>query len=353
MSGFFILKRMNQESANIIFETISNANKIVIVAHKAPDGDSIGSSLALFHFLQELNIQANICHPDKAPDFLEWMPGFSNITTHEESPKEVEEIFNTSDVLICLDFNSPTRVGKMESLLRNFSGKKIMIDHHLDPDTKFFDAYISESSVCSTAQLIYEFIESQDKTHNINLDCAACIYTGIMTDTGSFRFSSVNSKTHEIGAFLLRIGLDQSKIHEKVFDQTTEDQIKLTSYTLLEKLVIRKDLELAYISLTLDELEKFNAKKGDTEGLVNRALGIKGVKMAVFLKEDVEIVKMSFRSKGSIPVNKLAQEHFEGGGHLNAAGGKVVGKMNLALQKLVTILPNFVNENKAVFNEIS
>ena len=344
---------MNQESANQIFELITNAENIVIVAHKAPDGDSIGSSLALYHFLSALSIDSTVCHPDKAPDFLEWMPGFSDIHTHEESSADVENHLNRADLLICLDFNSPARVGKMENLLRNFEGKKVMIDHHLNPDLEFFDAYISEPPVCSTAQLIFEFIESQDKLESLNLDCAACIYTGIMTDTGSFRFSSVTSKTHRIGAHLLEIGLDQSKIHERVFDQTTEDQIKLTSYTLLEKLVIKKDLEVAYISLTQEELAKFDAKKGDTEGLVNRALGIKGVKMAVFLKEDVEIVKISFRSKGKIPVNQLAQEHFEGGGHLNAAGGKVVGKMNSALHKLVTILPNFVNKNKATFNEIS
>lgn len=328
---------------------VSGAKNIVITAHKSPDGDSIGSSLALYHYLIQEHNAVNVCHPDKAPHFLHWMPGFDGIHTFEEDAKTVTALMAEADLIFCLDYNSPGRIGKMDDLLANSAAKKVMIDHHRDPAEGFVDLMFSDPATCSTAQLIFELIEARKELSKINDAVASTIYSGIITDTGSFRFSSVTPKTHEIAAYLISNGLDHSKVHENIFDTNTENRIKLVSYALLEKLVVINEFQTAYISLTKAEQERFSAAKGDTEGLVNQALALAGIKMAVFFKEADGIIKISFRSTGTIPVNDMARNHFTGGGHLNASGGKYVGKMKDAISKFVTILPNFVEENKPCF----
>lgn len=338
------------EQTKEIFNTLKISQNIVIIAHKSPDGDSIGSSLALYHYLKAVGKKSVIVHPDVSPDFLHWMPEVESIITYEQSQEKASQLLLEADCIVCLDFNSPSRIGKLEDSLRNSKAKKLMIDHHLNPDLDFFDYSYSNPSVCSTAQLIFEFIEKEDTIERINTSCATCIYTGIMTDTGSFRFSSVTPKTHLVLAELLKTGISSSKIHEMVFDQNSIDQIRLSSYAILEKLVVMDDLNIGYISLCEDELERFNAKKGDTEGLVNKILGIVGIKMAIFLKEDKDLIKISFRSVGEIPVNQFAERFFYGGGHLNAAGGRHVGKMSDAIEKIVTYLPKFVEINKDKFD---
>lgn len=328
---------------------IGAAKNIVITAHKSPDGDSIGSSLALYHYLKQEHDHITICHPDIAPSFLAWMPGFDQIQTQEANENRVAQLMNEADLIFCLDYNAPGRIGKMDDLLAKSTAHKIMIDHHRDPDTEFVSLMFSDHLSCSTAQLIFELIEARNDLAKINMAISESIYTGIITDTGSFRFSSVSPKTHQIAAFLIENGLNNAAVHEHIFDTNTENRIKLVSYSLLEKLVIMRDYETAYISLTQAEQERFHAAKGDTEGLVNQALSLEGIKMAVFFKESDGIIKISFRSVGQIPVNDLARGHFYGGGHQNAAGGKHIGKMEDAVSKFVTILPNFVEENKEAF----
>ncbi|WP_070138255.1 DHH family phosphoesterase [Crocinitomix algicola] len=328
---------------------VTAASKIIITAHKSPDGDSIGSSLALYHYLKNEHENVVICHPDKAPHFLNWLTGFDEIETYEESPEKIENHFIEADLIFCLDYNSPGRIGKMDDLLEKSSAKKIMIDHHRDPNVEFVDLMFSDHTICSTAQMIFELIEARQTLFQIDQAIAESIYTGIITDTGSFRFSSVTPKTHEIGAFLINKGLSHSKIHEAIFDNNSENRVKLTSFAMLEKLVVLKEFNVGYISLSANDLDRFDAKKGDTEGLVNQVLSLEGVKMAVFFKESDGIIKISMRSQGEIPVNNLARNNFHGGGHLNAAGGKFVGKLEDAIQKFVTILPKFVEENKSVF----
>lgn len=338
------------ESKIATFNTLlANSKRIVITSHKSPDGDSIGSSLALYHYLIQEKANVQICHPDPAPQFLAWMKGHALIKTLEEHEAEVKELMENADLIFCLDYNSAGRIGKLDEILATTSAPRIMIDHHRDPDENFVQLMFSDTSSCSTAQLIFELIEARNDLQKINPAVAEAIYTGIITDTGSFRFSSVLPKTHEIAAFLLRTGIDHAAMHENIFDTNTEDRIKLTSFALLEKLVVLSDYQTAYISLTMAEQERFNATKGDTEGLVNQALSVQGVKMALFFKESDGIIKISFRSTGKIPVNDLARNNFHGGGHLNASGGKFVGKMEDAIAKFVTILPNFVEENKACF----
>ena len=330
-------------------QLLAKSNSIVITSHKSPDGDSIGSSLALYHYLMQEKIKVKICHPDPAPHFLHWMKGQAEILTLEENETAVKQLMEQADLIFCLDYNAAGRIGKLDDLLASSTAPRIMIDHHRDPDHNFAQLMFSDTSACSTAQLIFELIESRANMDQINHEVAEAIYTGIITDTGSFRFSSVLPKTHEIAAFLLRTGIDHAAIHENIFDTNTEDRIKLTSYALLEKLVVLKDYQTAFISLTKAEQERFSAIKGDTEGLVNQALSVQGVKMALFFKESDGIIKISFRSTGKIPVNDMARNNFQGGGHLNASGGKFVGKIEDAIAKFVTILPNFVEENKACF----
>jgi phosphoesterase RecJ-like protein len=328
---------------------IKTANHIIITAHKSPDGDSVGSSLGLYHYLKKKNPNVWICHPDPAPKFLHWMPGYKGIINLEEHPDDIMGHFMQADLIFCLDYNSSSRIGKMEALMNASKANKVMIDHHRDPDVDFCNIMFSDIKACSTSQLIYELIEASGDLDLIDETLGTPLYTGIVTDTGSFRFSSTLPKTHRVVADLIEHGVKNWEAHENTFDDNSLDRIKLVSYAMLEKLVVDKDLKTAYLALTKEELERFNAKKGDTEGLVNQALGIEGVRMAVFLKEVDGIVKMSFRSKSEIPVNDLARENFNGGGHLNASGGKYVGNIDDAVQKFVTILPKFVQENKALF----
>lgn len=328
---------------------IQEAGHIIITAHKSPDGDSIGSSLGLFHYLKTKNQNVFICHPDSAPDFLHWMPGYENILNLDDHENEVKDHFAKADLVFCLDYNAAGRIGKLESLMEDSQAFKIMIDHHRDPDTNFCDLMFSDITSCSTCQLVYEIIDASSDLNSINETSGAPLYAGIMTDTGSFRFASTLPKTHRIVADLIERGVKNWKIHENIHDTNSLNRIQLVSYGLLEKLVIMEKYQTAYLSLTQKELERFSAEKGDTEGLVNQVLSIKGVKMAIFLKESDGIIKMSFRSKDSIPANELAKNNFSGGGHLNAAGGKFQGSMDNAIDKLVTILPAFVEENKTEF----
>ncbi len=334
---------LNKTNLKQTLELINNSNHILITSHRSPDGDSIGSSLSLFHFLSNLGIQSTICHPDKMPYFLQWMNGANDILTLDDNKDEVINHFKQADLIFCLDFNSPSRVGKLEEFLTQSSAKKIMIDHHQNPDTHFFDILFSDPNNSSTSQLIYEFIEGLNLTHLINENVGTPMYCGIMTDTGSFRFPSTTAKTHLIIADLINKGVKNSTIHEKVFDTNTISKIKLTGYALSEKLTLIENNNVGYIALTKQELEQFNYKKGDTEGLVNQILSINGVKLACFMKEESGIIKMSFRSKGNTYVNVMATENFTGGGHIYAAGGKVEGKIDDAINKFVTVVSNYVN----------
>lgn len=346
-SGFFFT--MNQDQLETLLELVNSAEKIVITAHKSPDGDSVGSSLGLYHFLKQFEAEVKICHPDESPHFLHWMPAVEQIKSLDKNKEEVKTALQEADLIFCLDYNSSSRIGKMEQPLLQSSAKRVMIDHHRDPDTEFCDLMFSDITSCSTAQLIYEIIVATGYEKRLNKDVAVSLYTGLVTDTGSFRFSSTLPKTMRIAAALMETGIEHWRVHEQIFNANSLDRIQLNSYAMLEKLQILADGKAAYVSLTDAELKRFNAQKGDTEGLVNQALSIAGVQMAVFLKESDGIIKCSFRSQGDIPVNELASNHFSGGGHLNAAGGKFLGKMEDAIEKLVTLIPKFVEEHKQLF----
>jgi phosphoesterase RecJ-like protein len=321
---------------------VNQSKNIVITSHKSPDGDSIGSSLALWHFLKQMGVNSTICHPDKMPYFLSWLPGADQIVTFEENQEQTTNLIHQADLIFCLDYNSPSRIGKIEPLLMDSKAKKIMIDHHQNPDVNFVDILFSDPDNSSTSQLIYEFIEALEKTDLINENVGTPMYCGIMTDTGSFRFPSTTAKTHLVIADLIEKGVKNSMIHEQVFDTNTISKIKLTGYALSEKLTLIENNTIGYIALTEAELKKFNYKKGDTEGLVNQILSIQGVKLAAFFKEEDQLIKISFRAKGNTYVNVLAGKNFNGGGHVYAAGGRYEGKLDDAVKKFVTVAPKYV-----------
>ncbi len=326
---------------------ILNASHILITAHKSPDGDSVGSSLGLLHFIESLGKKAVIGHPDPAPEFLQWLEGVDSILHMDRDGEALKNHFQKTDLIFCLDYNATDRVGvDMQQLIKGASAKKIMIDHHLNPEN-FVDIIVSETEVCSTSQLIYELIEQSGHADLLNEKIGTALYLGILTDTGSFRFPSVRPRTHEILGKLLGAGVQHHLIHEQLNDNNTVARLQLQGYAMSEKLEILDTCHAAIISLTEAELTRFRAQKGDTDGLANLALSIKGIKIAVCLYEKEGKIKMSFRSKGQEnPVNILAEEHFDGGGHANASGGISELSMDATLNKLKTLLPVYFKFDK-------
>ena len=329
------------KEANKIVEAILTANNIVITSHRSPDGDSIGSSLGLYRFVEGLGRTADICHPDPCPNFLDWAKQGVDIVDFENNHSLVAEKMQDADLIFCLDYNGANRLGnEMGELLLAATGKKVMIDHHLNPDD-FVDIAVSEPSVCSTSQLVFELIEASSNKNLLNAAIGTPLYLGIMTDTGSFRYSSVTARTHEILAELIGAGVKQSDVHEQTFDNNRIDKLRLRAHIIAERLELIKDYRVAIISVTEEELERFNFIKGDTEGLVNVALSIEGVDVAVFFAQKGNMTKISFRSKGEIAVNLIASQNFGGGGHRNAAGGISEGGLLATIDRFKTLIPSY------------
>jgi bifunctional oligoribonuclease and PAP phosphatase NrnA len=312
---------------------ISAATKIIVTAHKSPDGDAVGSTLALNNFLLSIGKNSIVLLPDSAPDFLTWMSGAKDILIYDKNAEAAQKEIASADLIFSLDYNNLSRVGKeMEASLRAATAKFIMIDHHEQPEP-YSQVTFSYTPSCSTAQLVYQFIDACGWNDKINNAIAECIYCGIMTDSGSFRFPSVTAETHRIVANLIESGLDHARVHREVYDTNLQDRLKLIGYALNEKLEVLADSATAFIYLTQEELQRFNHRQGDTEGLVNQALSIQGVKLAAFFREGNNEVKVSFRSKGSFDVNAFARANWRGGGHMNAAGGITQESMEIALKR--------------------
>lgn len=328
--------------ANEIIEAIKAAKKIIITAHKSPDGDSIGSSLTMQHICQKLGTPARIVHPDPAPTYLNWMSGVDQIINGEEHHEAVQSEFETADLIICLDYNEPSRTGtEMSERLIGSSAKKIMIDHHLNP-SDFADLMLSDTSACSTCQLLFRLLKDSGQLKILDVDMGIPMYLGIMTDSGSFRYNSVTPETHEALAEILRVGVKQDEIHEAIYDVNSLDKIKLRARVTAEKLVLLPEYNTAYMGVSFKELTDLKYQKGDTEGLVNVALSISGVKMAAFFAENERGIKISFRSAGKLnPVNEMAAKYFNGGGHANAAGGFFEGSLEDAITKFKEVLPEY------------
>jgi phosphoesterase RecJ-like protein len=324
---------------------LSASKKIVITTHHRPDGDAMGSSLGLYNFLKKQSFDVTVITPSDYPDFLHWLPGHNNVINFEANQAASGEIISQADLLFCLDFNSFSRVEKMAALLEQSDAKKILIDHHLFPDDKFEIAF-SYTSAASTSEIVYDLIAALGKKNLIGREIAECLYCGIMTDTNSFRYSSMKAGTHRIIADLMDSGAVNYRIHERVYDNSSESRMRLLGYSLYEKLTVLREYNTAYIALTSDDLNKFDFKSGDTEGIVNYALGISGIVLGVLFLERDGGVKISFRSKGDFSVQEMSSKYFSGGGHKNASGGFSASPLNDVVKKFVELLPLYKEQLK-------
>ena len=296
-------------------------NKVVIITHYNPDGDAIGSSLGLKHFLKTLGLEPIVIVPNDFPKFLKWMPEAKKTIIADYKRKMASDAIKDADVIFCLDFNAHNRIGIVGDWLANATAKKILIDHHQQPED--FDFVYSDVTIPATCQMIYHFIEALGKEDLVNQNIAECLYTGIMTDTGGFRFRSTSATTHRIVANLIEKGADPAMITSNTWDTNTVSRLYLLSL-ILGRIELVKDGKVAILYLKRDELKEFGFEKGDTEGFVNYGLSIAGTKMSVFFMEDLheDYIKISFRSKDDVDTNAFARAHFNGGGHINASGGK-------------------------------
>ncbi|RZJ28784.1 MAG: bifunctional oligoribonuclease/PAP phosphatase NrnA, partial [Chryseobacterium sp.] len=308
----FTAKEISEINALLVPE-----NNIVIVTHHNPDGDAIGSSLGLKHYLKTKGIEATVIVPNDFPKFLKWMPEAKKIVIGEYKRKVAGEAIYNADVIFCLDFNSPTRIGLLGDWVTKAKAKKILIDHHQMPEK--FDYVYSDTTIPATCQMVYHFIQENKDEKSVNLDIAQCLYTGIMTDTGGFRFRSTSASTHRIVADLIEKGADPAIITSNTWDTNTISRLHLLSL-VLSRIELTKDGKVAILWLKRDELKEYGFDKGDTEGFVNYGLSVLGTKMAVFFMEDLydDFIKISFRSKDSVDTNQFARKHFNGGGHINA-----------------------------------
>ena len=309
-------------NVNKMVEMVHEAKHLLISTHKSPDGDAIGSSLALKQALEKLGKTVTVVVPDAFPAFLNWMVHKGDLLQFDQQSEAAKEALKNADLVFSLDYNTLSRVGKgFEEVLRADDTPKLIIDHHREPEEDAFVAGLHDIEASSTCQLVYDFIQSFDQEGLIDKRTAACIYSGIVTDTGSFRFRSTTAKTHRVVADLMDLGLVTGEVYNEIFDTNSLDRIKLLGYVLDKKLTVFPELELAHITLSEQELKDFNYKSGDTEGVVNYPLSIEGINVSCIMKENGGIIRMSFRSKGDIDVNLFARKYFSGGGHLNAAGG--------------------------------
>ena len=311
---------MKKKLQKEFIQILNKPKKVVIIPHKNPDGDALGSTLALNFFLNKTGHQSHVVSPNEYPDFLNWLPGQEGILKHTTETDKSVELIKAADLIFTLDFNSLGRVEMLEPHINTSSAKKIMIDHHQEP-SDYADIMYSDSNIGSTCEMVYNLISHLDAAQ-IDQKIATCLYTGIMTDTGSFRFPSTTPKTHHVIAELIDKGANHSEIHQNIYDTFTFDRLRLLG-TALTNLKKTEDLPVVYITISQEELNRNNFKKGDTEGFVNYGLSLVGISVAVIMieNEQEQIIKMSFRSKGAFSVNDFARTYFNGGGHHNAAGG--------------------------------
>lgn len=335
-----------KDQESVISELLSSNCKVVIVVHRNPDGDALGSSLGLNIYLRNaFQLNSKVIVPDPFPDFLDWMPGTDEILIGTLQKNEVELAFKEADLIFCLDFNHPSRTDQLAESIINSQAYKVMIDHHREPDN-FCHAMLSDISASSTCELVLSWILHNKGEAFLDKDAASCLYTGMMTDTGSFRFQSATATTYHYAALLIEKGVQHWLIHEAISNQNSFSKLKLWGLALHEKLVYLPEFKTAYIALSEKDLKEYSYKEGDLEGLVNYALSIKGVLVAALFSERGGKIRISFRSISEFPVNELSRDHFEGGGHLNAAGG--VSHLNLyeTLEKFKSVLKNYKQLNQ-------
>ena len=332
---------MNTAEILDLKKILSTPKKVVIVPHKNPDGDAMGSTLGLYHYLEKLGHSATVIAPNDYPEFLKWIPGTESVVIHEKELAVADALISDADLIFTLDFNALHRCGAMGIPIENSKAIKVMIDHHQQPDAYAAFMY-SDVTMCSTCQMVYHFIEKMGDLDLIDTAIGEALYTGIMTDTASFRFPLTTSTTHRVIAHLIDVGVEKSKIHNSVYDTNSFGRLQLLGCAL-NNLRFLENFKTAYISLSNKELDAHGFEKGDTEGLVNYGLSLKGAKFAVIFIEHKEesIIKISFRSKGDFDVNAFARTHFHGGGHKNASGGRSNLNLEDTIANFISILEDY------------
>lgn len=345
--SFFMLSELiNKHEVSAANRLIDKASSVAIVTHISPDGDALGSSLAMKHYLTSLGKDpVAVVVPNKFPQFLAWLPDADKIITFENSEAEATVILNEADLIVSLDFNDAKRIGKMGDVLLNSQAAKLMIDHHIEP-AGFADVNISYPLSSSTCELVFRFICQSGNFQTISQPIAQCLYTGMMTDTGNFSYNSQNPELYNIVAILAEAGVNKDDIYNRVFNTYSAERLRLVGYCLYHKMKLyrfNKVYTVALITLSRPELMRFNFQSGDSEGIVNMPMQIDTVHYSCFMREDVDKIKVSFRSQGDRPVNEFAAQFFAGGGHKNAAGGEFYGKLEDAVQLFEKNLNRLIN----------
>ena len=335
-----ISKIIAQHKISQVENFLDKYDKIVIVTHVSPDGDAIGSSLGLYNYLVDAGNEVTVIVPNAFPDFLRWIPGAKDILDYEKYSEYSQKLIEEAELIFCLDFNVPKRIHNLAPFVESAKAKKVMIDHHPEP-SDFCDVTISYPEISSTSEMIFRLICRMGDFDAMSKASAEAIYTGMMTDTGAFSYNSNNAEIYYIIGELLKKGIDKDQIYSNVYHNYSEDRYRMLGYTLCEKMKIYPEYNSALIWLTQEEQKKYNSRKGDTEGFANLPLNIKGIIFAVFLREDNEMIKISLRSQGDFPSNKFSAECFNGGGHLNAAGGEFFGTIDEAIAIFEKALPRY------------
>jgi phosphoesterase RecJ-like protein len=324
---------------------LQEKRRLVILTHWSPDGDAMGSSLGLANFLKKTGHDVSVVVPNDYPEFLFWMKGHSDVVVADKNQTTAHDLISKAELLFCLDFNDLSRINSLGEFVAKQTQPKVMIDHHPSPSD--LGSYrLHDVAASSTCELIYRFIAMLNGTEHIDADIAECLYAGIMTDTGSFRFPSTTIETHRVIAELMAKGAQHSLVHNRIYDDNSESRLRLLGYSLSEKLTVIPEYHAAFFTLSNEEHDRFNYKKGDTEGLVNYALTIRGIVFAAFFSERDGKIKCSFRSKGNFDVNLFARANFSGGGHRNAAGGASDDSLENVVKKFKSLLPDYAEQLK-------
>ena len=339
-----IFAAMNLEHINALKTLLSLPKKIAIIPHKNPDGDAIGSTLALWHYLNHMGHDAVVVAPNDFPKFLKWIPGADTVLNFEKENSQAKTVLNNAEIIFTLDFNHLGRVGQMTAHLEAATAVFVMVDHHQEP-SDYAQIMYSDVSMSSTCEMVYHLLGYLDAADKITAEMANCIYTGIMTDTGSFKFKATTSTTHRVIADLIDKGADNTAIHSRIYDTNSPSRLHLLGCAL-KNMVILEEYNTTYITLSQNELDQYNYTTGDTEGFVNYGLTIENIRFAVIFIENKEegILKISFRSVGDFSVNNFARQFFEGGGHTNAAGGKSDLSIAETTSYFESLLPQFKKE---------
>lgn len=341
---FAPLKKQPMRNFHPFKEFISKPRKVVIVTHHKPDADALGSSLGLSGYLKKKGHQVQVITPSDYPEFLHWMPGNADVIAFEKSKEAaIADFISNAEIIFCLDFSGLSRIEGLSDFVRKSAAKKVLIDHHLEPED-FADFNFWDIQSASTAGLVFNLIEAVGDIEMIDADIANCLYAGLMTDTGGFRHSNTRHEEFLIASELVRLGANPTLVSKLIYDTNTLERLRLMGYVLSEKLKVLPEYRTAYMVLSAEELKKFGSQTGDTEGFVNYGLSIKGIRLSVMIYERKDNVKLSFRSLGDFNVNELARKHFEGGGHKNASGGSSNVSLSQTLENFLGILPQYKDQ---------